>query len=41
MIEWCVFAMVVMFVSGVFAMRTEITSGEPENPVAPILSLDE
>jgi hypothetical protein len=40
-LEWCVLAVVVLFVSGAFAMRAELTSNEPENPVAPIHSLDE
>jgi hypothetical protein len=40
-LEWSVFAIVLAFVVGVFAMRGEITSAAQENPNAPIQSLDE
>ena len=41
MLEWSVFAVVLLFVIGVFAMRGEITAAAQENPNAPIQSLDE
>jgi hypothetical protein len=40
-LEWSVFAFVLLFVMGVLAMRGEITSAAQENPNAPIQSLDE
>jgi hypothetical protein len=40
-VEWCVFAMVAVLVSGVVVMRAELTTSEPENPAAPIHSIDE
>jgi hypothetical protein len=40
-VEWCVFALVVLFVLGVLALRHEITVDEPENAAAPVHSLQE
>jgi hypothetical protein len=39
--EWMLFALVLSFVIGVLAMRSEITSAGPENSVAPVYSLAE
>lgn len=40
LVEWCVFALVALFVVGVFLYRGELTSTQ-ENSAAPVLSLDE
>jgi uncharacterized membrane protein YdfJ with MMPL/SSD domain len=40
-LEWIAFALVVLFVVGVLAMRHEITSADLDNPVAPRESLQE
>ncbi len=40
-VEWCAFAVVLLFVIGLLAKRDEITSGEPENPLAPVQELAE
>jgi hypothetical protein len=40
-VEWCVFALIAIFVSSVVVMRAELTNTEPYNPIAPIHSMDE
>jgi hypothetical protein len=40
-VEWITFALVMLFVVGVLAMRNEITRSDPDNPAAPLQSLDE
>jgi hypothetical protein len=40
-VEWCVFGAVALFITGVFAMRSEIIADQPESLTAPIYSLDE
>lgn len=39
--EWCVFAMVALFVAGVVLFRAEITAAPDFGSTAPVQSLDE
>ncbi len=41
LVEWCLFAAVALFITGVFAMRSEIISDPPESLTSPVRSLGE